>query len=139
MALNERQQALYDYLEKQGDQWTTQMNVAYALDDYYSTASFFGSKEFHDSKARQLMTKDIQAINDSEDIQKVVLSGVKGIKISTEQEFNKYIKRQYISVFKRLNRVRKKERKGSLNGQTVFGENFAFVDAFLNENENLGG
>ena len=137
--LNDRQKALYDYLVKQGDQWTKQEQVAYDLLEHYDIRTLCFGADFHNSKARQLMTKDIQVINDSEDIQKVIISGAKGVKISTEQEFNKYIKRQYISVFKRLNRVRQKERKGSLNGQTVFGENFAFVDAFLNENENLGG
>ena len=137
--LNDRQKALYDYLVNKGDQWTKQEQVAYDLFEHYDIRTLCFGVDFHNSTARHIMTKDIQVINDSEEIQKIILSGAKGVKISTEQEFNKYIKRQYISVFKRLNRVRKKERKGSLNGQTVFGEKFAFVDAFLNENENLGG
>ena len=38
--MNERLIALYEFLERMGDVWTTQQNVAYALDDYYAVSSF---------------------------------------------------------------------------------------------------
>ena len=82
------------------------------------------------------MTKDIRAINDSSVIQKVIISNPsRGVKIATEEEWQECIKREYISVFKRLKRIRNKERKGALNNQTrlVFKSERDTIEAFLHE------
>lgn len=129
--LNERQWALYRYLEGRGDQWTHQEDIAYALPMWYAPTT---SGDFHNTTQRNDMTKDIRAINDSTEIQKVIISNPsRGIKIATEAEWEEAIRREYISVFNRLKRVRHKEKKGLLNGQTrlVFETEQEVIEAFL--------
>ena len=129
--LNSRQWALYTFLKERGDQWTLQEDIAKELFELY----YFNSENFHDSNARNLMTKDIRAINDNEAIQKIIISGSRGIKLANEEEFSQYIKRQYGSVFRRLKRIRQKEQKGQMNGQTrfVFKAERDVIEAFLRE------
>lgn len=132
--LNPRQWALYRFLMEQGDVWTHQEDIAKALPDYY--APIEEVKDYHNTRERHLMTKDIRALNDSSVIQKVIISNPsKGVKIATEAEWQECIKREYISVFKRLKRIRNKERKGLLNGQTrlVFKSERDTIEAFLHE------
>lgn len=132
--LNNRQWALYRFLIEQGDKWTYQEDIAKALPDWY--APIEETKDYHNTKERHLMTKDIRAINDSAVIQKIVLSNPsKGVKIANEKEWQECIKRDYISVFKRLQRIRNKERKGRMDGQTrlVFNSERDRIEAFLHE------
>ena len=132
MELNERQYALYNHLEAMGDKWTSQKEIALALIWYYP---LFDEAKFHDSAARHIMTGDIRAINQSDEIQKVIISGSRGIKLANQDEFARYIKSQYSSVFRRLKRVREKERKGRMDGQSyIIGDaELAEINAFLNE------
>lgn len=131
--LNSRQRALYAFLKERGDQWTHQIDVAYGLYEYYNFTE--SNEQFHDSNARLLLTKDIRALNNSDEIQKVIISSNKGIKIATEAEWQECIKREYASVFRKLKRVRQKERKGNLNGQTyiVYETEQDVINAFLQE------
>lgn len=131
--LNTRQKSLYEFLEKQGDKWIYQEEIAYALDCWYLPRV---GEDFHNSVSRSLMTKDIQAINESSEVQKIIISTPRGIKLANEAEFRDYIKNQYRSVFKKLKRVRIKERKGLMNGQMqlVFQTERDIVEAFLQEN-----
>ena len=68
--LNERQMALYDFLEAMGDQWTPQKDIANTLMWCYP---LYDENNFHDSQARKIMTADIRAINDSADVEKVIM------------------------------------------------------------------
>lgn len=132
--LNNRQWALYNYLKSRGNEWTYQEDIAKALPDWY--APIEPTNDYHNTKERHLMTKDIRAINESDVIQKVIISNPsKGVKIATAEEWQECIKREYISVFKRLKRIRTKERKGLLNGQTrlVFKSERDTIEAFLRE------
>jgi len=131
--LNPRQWRLYEFLKEQGDVWTTQKNIAYGLHGWYDTS--FTDSQFHDSKTRLMIMKDIRAINDSGVIQKIIISSSKGVKIANEEEWKECIKRDYISVFKRLERIRNKERKGRMDGQTrlVFKSERDTIEAFLRE------
>lgn len=131
--MNKRQFALYNYLKEQGDKWTFQEEIARNLVEWYY---FKSGENFHNSNARLLMTKDIRAINDDPVIQKIIISSPRGIKLANETEFNAYIKGQYKSVFSKLKRIRQKERKASLDGQTrlVFKSERDCIEAFLKEN-----
>lgn len=129
--LNDRQIALYHYLESRGDQWTLQKDVANDLTWYYP---LFENEAFHDSKARFIMTADIQEINDNEEIKKIIISGRRGIKLANEAEFSRYIKSQYKSVFRKLKRIRIKEKKGRMNGQMLLLSKEELIEAFLQEN-----
>lgn len=131
--LNSRQWALYNFLKEQGDKWTFQEDIAYALQEWYLPVT---SGDFHNTRERYLMTKDIRAINESSVIQKIIISNPsRGIKLATEAEWESSIKREYVSVFKKLKRIRQKERKGKMNGQTrfVFKTERDVIEAFLHE------
>ena len=128
--LESRQWALYAYLKERGDQWSKQEDIAKDLFEWYPFADGY----FHDSKARLQMTMDIRAINDNATIQKIIISSSNGIKLANEEEFNRYIRSEYKSVFKKLMRIRTKERKGKLDGQTQFNfSGFEQIEAFLRE------
>lgn len=131
--LTTRQWALYRFLKEQGDVWTTQIDIAYALKDYYDTS--FEKSKFHDSKARLQITMDIRALNDSEVIQKIIMSGSKGVKIANEREFNTYIGREINAAVRRLMRAKRKAEKGNRDGQMriVLGKERDTIEAFLKE------
>ena len=113
--LTQRQIALYNYLKECGDVWTTQINVAYALKEWYDVS--FDDLSFHDSVTRHQMTNDIRAINDSNIIQKVIISSRKGIKLANKEEFQKYIRKEISAAVRKLVRAKRKAEKGNKDGQ----------------------
>lgn len=115
--LTTAQIALYAFLEYRGDQYTTLIDIAKALPEFYP---YTESKNFHDTIARQRITRDIRALNESDDIEKIIISTNSGVKIATEQEFSRCIGKEYAAVFRKLNRIRKKSAKASKDGQAVF-------------------
>ena len=127
--MNARQKALYNYLLSRNDEWTTQMEIAFALNEWYDVSTFGGAMDFHNSQSRLQITADIREINENPEVEKVIISGSKGVKIANEEEFARFIKKQYGAVFRRLARVRSKERKGNRNGQIDFGGHI--VESFL--------
>lgn len=132
--LNTRQWKLYNFLKARGNYYAKQIDVARSFSEYY----YFDEKEnFHDSQARLLMTKDIRAINDSGIIQKIIISNSKGIKLSTEDEFMRYIRSEFGAIFRKLNRTRRKAGKAARNGQgrIVFNTEREFVEAFIGGEE----
>lgn len=138
--LNKRQWALYNFLKEQGDEWKTQAEIATLIPEY----NYNGEEDwrlFHDNPARHIMTADIRAINESTVIQKVIISSGKGIKIANKEEFALYIRKERMAAIRRLVRVRIKERKGRLDGQTriTFGAyERDTVKAFLDSDKSVG-
>jgi hypothetical protein len=108
--------------------------VAYALSEYYG---YYESDNFHDTYCRILMTDDIRKINDSNEVEKIIISSNKGIKLANEEEFSKYISKQYASVFRRLKRIRDKEKKGKAHYNITFDENaeLGIVESLLKKYE----
>lgn len=128
--LNPRQWALYNLLKNHPDRYFTQLEIAYALKEFYDTS--FYNDQFHDSATRHLLTKDIRAINKSEVIQKIIISTSKGVKIASSEEFAKYINAEFASIFRRLARTRQKAKKAGLDGQMriVLGSERDTIEAF---------
>ncbi len=129
--LNDRQKDLYAFLLKRGDEWTHQEDIAYALPHWYCPVT---AGDFHNTRERNLMTKDIREINENPDIHKIIISNpYRGIKLATEDEWKKYIEREYISTFKKLKRIRQKESKGKLHGQSyvLYETEQDIINAFL--------
>lgn len=128
--LNPRQWALYNLLKNHPDRYLTQLEIAYALKEFYDTS--FYNDQFHDSATRHLLTKDIRAINKSEVIQKIIISTSKGVKIASSEEFAKYINAEFASIFRKLARTRQKARKAGLDGQMriVLGSERDTIEAF---------
>lgn len=131
--LTPRQWALYNYLKERGDEWTTQIDIAYALRAHYDAT--FTKEKFHDSRARLQITMDIRALNDSDLIQKIIMSSAKGVKIANESEFDAYIGREISSAVRRLMRAKKKAEKGNRDGQMrlVLNRERDTIEAFLKE------
>lgn len=134
--LNSRQWALYKFLKKRGNEWTTQWRIAAIVKEYNYDAMKEDTAMFHDSKARKTMTADIRTINNSGVIQKVIITGPKGVKLANKEEFKNYINKEFSSVFRKLTRVRTKAKKG-LNDQQykiTFGEyERNVIEAFIEE------
>ena len=114
----ERRETLYSLLLKE-DGWVEQEDIAAEMYPKY----YLGWDEghFHDSHARVLMTKDIQAINNDPAFEKIIIHSVDGIKIATEEDIDVYLESQYSEIFRKLKRIRNLERKAGLDGQIKAG------------------
>jgi hypothetical protein len=131
--LNSRQWALYNLLKNNPDKYLTQLEIAYALREYYDTS--FYNDQFHDSATRHVLTKDIRAINNSDVIQKIIISTSKGVKIASSAEFEQYINAEFASIFRKLARTRQKAKKAGLDGQMriVLGSERDTIEAFADD------
>ena len=127
--LNARQWRLYNHLKENGDTWEKQRDIARSLPELYQITE---GQPFHDSGARLLMTKDIQEINKSDIIQKIIISSSQGVKLANKEEARQFIAGRFASVLASLERVRKLERKAGLDGQLrlVFGREREIIQAF---------
>ena len=114
----ERRERLYSLLLKE-DGWVEQEKIAIKLYPLYFEDWDEGN--FHDSKARKLMSKDIQAINEDPAFEKIIIHSVDGIKIASEEDIDAYLKSQYSEIFRKLKRTRNIERKAGLDGQIKAG------------------
>lgn len=131
--LNPRQWAVYNLLKNNPDRYMTQQEICYALPNHY--ISFEEEKKeipFHDSTARHLLTKDIRTINESETIQKIIISNRNGVKIASSAEFEQYINAEFAAIFRKLARTRQKAKKAGLDGQMrlVLGSERDTIEAF---------
>lgn len=128
--LNPRQWAVYNLLKNNPDRYFTQLEIAYALKEYYDTS--FYNDQFHDSATRHLITCDIRKINKSEVIQKIIISNRNGVKLASSAEFEQYINAEFASIFRKLARTRQKAKKAGLNGQMriTLGSERDTVEAF---------
>ena len=128
--LNARQWAVYNLLKNNPDRYMTQLEIVYALKEFFDVS--FYNDQFHDSKSRHTLTKDIRAINKSEVIQKIIISTPKGVKIANQEEFAKYIDAEFAAIFRKLARTRQKARKAGLDGQMriVLGSERDTIEAF---------
>jgi hypothetical protein len=128
--LNARQWALYNLLKNNPDKYLTQIEIAYALHEYYDTS--FCNDQFHDSTARHMLTNDIRTINKSEVIQKIIISNSRGVKIASSAEFEKYINAEFAAIFRKLARTRQKAKKAGLDKQMriVLGNERDTIEAF---------
>lgn len=117
--LTDRQQALLSYLQAHTDEWHRLFDIVYALGDIYGySENLSDPAQFLNSVARRRLTKDIQQINNCDSVDVIIVSSTtKGIKIANQEEFDRYIANEYRAVFRKLQRVRKKDRKGRKAGQ----------------------
>lgn len=127
--MNNRQKSLYECLNRQ--LWyVSQTQIGRELLTDYDDLD---CNDYHNSYARQLLTKDIRAINNDTTAEKIIISSRNGIKLATKEEAIKFIENQYKAVFRKLKRIRKLEKKANLNGQfkIIADENGDFVSAFI--------
>jgi len=129
--LNPRQWALYNLLKNNPDKYFQQIEITMVLPEYY----YDYEAEFHDSSVRLLITNDIRKINNSDVIQKIIISTRAGVKLANREEFEKYINGQFAAIWRKLARTRKKAKKGGLDGQFrfTFGNERNVVEAFTED------
>lgn len=130
--LNSRQWALYNLLKNNPDKYIKQSDICKRLTEHFPI--YYGDN-FHDSKARLLLTNDIRALNNSDIIQKIIISNKHGVKIANKAEFEQYISGQFAAVFRKLERTRKKALKAGLDGQMriTVGQERDTTEAFADD------
>lgn len=130
----ERQKALYDFLLKNGNNYIYQSNLADKLHWLGITSDYLigYNGNYHDCTGRKIMGADIREINSSPDFEKIIISNGNGVKIATEEDYDKMIKSLYKAVFAKLKRIRTIEKKAKRNGQITLDKKE--IIAFL-ENE----
>lgn len=120
-----RQEELYFFLQKRGNRWTRMEQVTDSIKLY--PAFFTGN--YHNSRTRRLLTRDIETINSSDHYSKIIISGSRGIKLATSAEFERFARSELQEVFRKLRRVRRIISKGNHDQQTTLeGE---IIDAFM--------
>ena len=131
--LNARQWAVYNLLKNNPDRYLTQLEIVYGLKEFYDVS--FYNEQFHDSAARHQLTKDIRTINQSDVIQKIIISTSQGVKIASSAEFEKYINAEFAAIFRKLARTRQKAKKAGLDGQMriVLGQERDTIEAFADD------
>ena len=130
--LNTRQWTLYNYLKERGDNWTSLKQIAHDLN--YGEVK--PNQTFNNSLARRTITKDRQAINNSDVIQKIIICGNRGLKLANKEEAEDYLERDKTSLLKALARHYKLEKKAGMDGQLrgVFGAEREIIHAFIDSN-----
>lgn len=93
MELNERQEALYKYLNIMSftNDYISKEQIAGRLYDYYPRYSETSNE--HNSTVFAALRHDVRAINFS-GVEKIIVSSNKGYKIATKEEAEAYIKRR---------------------------------------------
>ena len=128
--MNIPQRELYEYLLEKGDEWTPQVQVARDLYEYFGNGECcLEPKNYHDTTERIDLLRAKQEINQNPEFPKIIISGKRGLKIATQDEFDRYRKSEYASIFRRLKRIRTMEKKANLHNQIDFDGNA--VDSFI--------
>jgi hypothetical protein len=135
--LTTRTWKLYDLLKTNTERWMTQREIYEVLKGEYPI--WDGVGDFHNTIARQEIASDIRELNDSDIIQKIILTNTLGVKIANEVEYKDYSIRKWKSIKGMIKRLAYKDNKAKLNGQMklVFGDSIArdFYETFKTEEE----
>jgi hypothetical protein len=135
--LTTRTWKLYDLLKTNTERWMTQREIYEVLKGEYPI--WDGVGDFHNTIARQEIASDIRELNDSDIIQKIILTNTLGVKIANEVEYKDYSVRKWKSIKGMIKRLAYKDNKAKLNGQMklVFGDSIArdFYETFKTEEE----
>lgn len=113
--LTTRQWKLYQTLKISKDYWITQKILYGFVKKFYSPWRKKG--DFHNSKARIEMTRDIAVINNDPTIQKIILSGRRGIKIANRDEYKEWSTLKWMAVSRLIKKLKNKDEKARLDGQ----------------------
>jgi hypothetical protein len=138
--ITSRQWKLYEFLKICSDHFITQLDIYEGLKSSGAYPLFEGDyKVFHDSATRKEIGLDIQHLNESDVIQKIILTNSNGVKIADEEEYKVYSLNRWKSIKGMIKRLAWKDNKAKLNGQMklVFGDSMArdFYETFVQELE----
>ena len=117
MSLTPKQWRLYDLLKDNTHRWITQLEIQQTLKEEYP--DYDGQQNFHDSGARLWITNDVQKINESDVIQKIILSSSQGIKIASAEEYRVWSQNKWKSLKQQISRLAWKDHKARLDRKSV--------------------
>jgi hypothetical protein len=117
--LNDRQIDLYKFLLTQHS-FISKKEICKAMPYHYPRHLEHNNNEGNKSVAFGNISKDIRAINNSDDIENVVIGTKKGYKIATHEEAKKYIESRFKRDLKSLKLNWKLKRKVNIDGQLRF-------------------
>jgi hypothetical protein len=139
MALTPRQWRLYDLLKDNSHRWITQLEIQKTMSGDYP--DYDGQQNFHDCNARYDISEDIRKINESDVIQKIILSSSTGIKIANADEYRVWSQNKWKSLKQQISRLAWKDHKSRLDGQMklVFGESMErdYYETFVKNYKNF--
>lgn len=127
-----RQEKLYRFLLSRGDAWTSMEQTTDSIPEY---PTYFRTN-YHNSMARRMLTRDIEQINSSDEFEKIIISGNRGIKLSSATEFERFIRAELSEIFRKLKRVRSLIKKGSLDQQITLEQEI--MEPFMRDGDGDG-
>lgn len=113
------------------NRWMKQEEVLEILADCYPPIR--EGIDVHNSRARVMLTKDIQEINESQILNRIIVHSARGIKVATEEEATKYLHNQYRETLNKLKRIKKMEKKMELNGQYDMFDLENYIDTYTRD------
>lgn len=114
MELTNRQKDLYNLLSSY-NRWFSKEEIVIRLPQSYNR--FMERTSDHNSSCYLNIRNDVRVLNDSDEIDKIIVSSTKGYKIANEEEAKEYIKRRFARDYKSLKLNYKLVSKCKLNGQ----------------------
>ena len=111
------------------NRWMKQEQVLNAMGQFYPPVK--PGTDVHNSWARNMLTKDIQEINENTKLNRIIVHSAQGIKVATEDEAITYLHNQYKETLSKLKRIHKMEKKMELNGQYDMFDLENYIDTFI--------
>lgn len=136
--LNTRQWNLYKLLKQKHlevpNSYISCNEIMAELPNEYSFTEFEIKNNVpqHDTHAHELIRKDINAIRNSHEIDKIICSNSKGYKIATEKEAESWLKRIKVEALKKLMMYWKNKRSAESDNQMrlVFNKERDTIEVF---------
>ena len=118
--MNDRQKALLQLLEARlvvrPGEWLSTDDICDLLRKHYPRHEEYTNK--HNSLALAWMRKDVQELNNSDEVEVIILSSAKGYRLASDiQETEDYLRKEKNACIRRLARWSKKLKKARANGQ----------------------
>lgn len=115
--ITQRQESLYNLLIECKN-WVSKEYIVVSLPKEYQRFGEYSND--HNSTAYSQIRNDVRALNESSDIEKIIVSSPKGYKIATQEEAKEYIQKRFKRDLRSLKLNYKLVNKCKLNGQINF-------------------
>ena len=118
LKLNDRQIDLYNYLVLRSGKPITLKNLCCEMSEKHDEYKINPNITFNNTSARRLMTRDIQIINKSDDLDKVIVNcNRNGIGLAEKDRIEERLQRELIQLKARIKRFNIKKAKFERNNQ----------------------
>jgi hypothetical protein len=125
MAINERQLELYNYLLNQ-ETWVNRKDI---LRDLCGSYGYIENGDLYHNPSAVLLTRDINILNNSHDVRKLIISSSKhGVKIATKEEAKSFLMRNFAENIRRMQKYHFLQEKLYKDGQTTIEDKV--IEAF---------